>query len=139
MKSKRFIALVTLVLSSPCALAGELAGPDARAEIIALDNAWITAEVERDQAALENILDEQFFATFASGRTIDRTAFVSMIMQSDIKPFEVIHEEIRVHGDTVVVIDSSTDRKTKYTWVAVRKGETWKVVSEVFSRVAGAQ
>jgi len=57
-------------------------------------------------------------------------------MQSDIKPLDVIQEEIRVHGNTVVVIDSSTDRKTKHTWVAVRKGGSWKVVSEVFSRVA---
>ncbi len=45
MTSKRFIALMALVLTSPCAMTGELPGSDARAEIIVLDNAWIKAEV----------------------------------------------------------------------------------------------
>lgn len=139
MKTLHIIVLTAAVLISSSTFSGDMPGSDTRAEIIALDKAWIEAEVGRDQAALENILDEQFLATFASGKTIDRTTFIATIMQSDIKPFEVIHEEIRVHGNTVVVIDSSTDRKTKYTWIAVRKGESWKVVSEVFSRVAEAR
>jgi len=35
-------------------------------------------------------------------------AFMAMILQSDIKPSGVIHEEIRVHGNTVVVIRQGT-------------------------------
>lgn len=139
MNVKHTLAVMVAILVPSFAPSAEMPVPDARAGIIALDDAWIRAEVGRDRAALEAILDEQFLATLSSGKTIDRTEFISTVMNSDIKPFEVIHEEIRVHGNTVVVIDSSTDRKTRYTWVAVRKGESWKVVSEVFSKVSEAQ
>jgi len=138
MKARHFIAFLAAVLISPCALSAETTGSDVKAEIIALDNAWIEAEVGQDQAALETILDERFLATFASGRTIDRATFISIVMQSDIEPFEVVHEEIRIHGNTAVVVDTSTDGKTKYTWVAVKKGKSWKVISEVFSKIAEA-
>jgi len=105
------------------------------AELLALDKAWIDAEVHRDQPALERILDEGFMATFASGMTIDRTAFVERIMQSTIKPFEVIHEVIQVHGDAALIIDTSMDRKAKYTWIAIKRQGQWRVISETFTRV----
>lgn len=137
-KVNPLIVFLVTVLISVHANSGEMADTEVRAQIIALDDAWIKAEVGHDQPALEDILDEQFLVTYPSGRTGDRADFVSRVMNSDIPPFEVIHEEIRVHGDTVVVLDSSTDGKTKYTWVAVRKGQSWKVVSEVFSKVVQA-
>jgi hypothetical protein len=138
LKVNPVIVFLVTVLISVHAQSGEIADADVRAEIIALDDAWINAEVSHDQAALEDILDEQFLVIYPSGRTGDRTDFISRVMSSDIPPFEVIHEEIRVHGNTVVVVDSSTDGKKKYTWVAVSKGQSWKVVSEVFSKVAQA-
>jgi D-alanyl-D-alanine dipeptidase len=107
--------------------------------VIALDNAWIDAEVRRDRAALERILDEQFLATFASGRTIDRTAFIDRMMKAAIEPFEVVHDVIRIHGDTAVVIDSSSDGTSKYTWIAVKRQGQWRVISETFSNVAAAK
>jgi hypothetical protein len=106
------------------------------AELLALDKAWIEAEVHRDRAALERILDEHFLATFVSGTTIDRTAFIDIIMESSIEPFEVRHEAIRVHDDAAVVIDASMDGATKYTWIAVRREGRWRVISETFTRVA---
>ena len=107
----------------------------AEAELMALDSAWIDAEVRRDRAALERILDERFLATFVSGTTIDRTAFIEMIMKSTIEPFEVRHDAIRIHGDVALVIDSSSDRKSKYTWIAVKKEGLWRVISETFTKV----
>ncbi|MEZ5277884.1 MAG: nuclear transport factor 2 family protein [Opitutaceae bacterium] len=108
----------------------------AEAELIALDKAWIDAEVNRDQATLEQILDERFLATFSSGKTIDRTAYIAWIMESEIEPFEVLHDEIRVHGDTALVIDSTLDRLTKLTYVAVKKEGQWRVISQTFTHSA---
>lgn len=135
MTSRHVVVLLLTSLLSSHARSDDIPSGEVTAEIVALDNAWIQAEVERDRAALEKILDEQFLVTYSSGKTIDRAAFISRIMQSDIKPFEVIHEEIRVHGNTVLVIDSSTDKKTRFVWIAVKKGDQWKVISEVFVTV----
>lgn len=46
-----------------------------------------------------------------------------------------MHEEIRVHGDTAVVIDVSAPGKTKFTWIAVKQDGHWRVISETFSKV----
>ena len=103
-------------------------------ELVALSDAWIDAEVRRDKDALESLLDERFIATFAPGQTVDRAGFVSWIQKSDIGPFEVTNEAIRIHGDTAVVIGVTSDRTVKFTWVAVKKAGRWQVVSETFSR-----
>ena len=104
-------------------------------ELIALSDAWIEAEVRRDTSALERLLDERFLATFASGQTIDRAGFIAWIQKSDIKPFQVTNEAIHIHGDTAVVIGVGSGRTVKFTWVAVKRDQRWRVVSETFSRV----
>ena len=107
----------------------------AEAELIALDEAWIDAEVRGDRAALERILHEQFLATYPSGRTVDRATFIDDVLKNDIAPFVVIHESIRVHGDTALIIDVSESGNTKYTWVAVRTSGQWRVISETCTKV----
>ena len=59
----------------------------AEAELVALDHAWIDAEVSGDRKALERILDEQFLATWASGKTIDRTAYLIALLNEKIAVF----------------------------------------------------
>ena len=106
------------------------------AEIVVLDDAWIDAEVSGDRDALERILHEDFLATFAFGRTIDRTTFIDRVLENRPPPFSVTHETIQVHGDTAVIIDVSEDGKTKFTWIAVKRDGQWRVISETFSRIA---
>jgi hypothetical protein len=108
-------------------------------ELIALSDAWIEAEVQRDTSALERLLDERFLATFASGETIDRAGFIAWVQKSDIKPFQVTNEAIHVHGETAVVIGVDLARTVKFTWVAVKAGQRWRVVSETFSKVPASK
>jgi hypothetical protein len=107
-----------------------------QAELVALSDAWIAAEVAHDRAALERILDERFLAMRASGETMDRAAYIEWILGSEIQPFTVLNDEVRVFGDTGLVISSTTSRKTRFTWIAVRQGGSWRVISETFTRVA---
>jgi hypothetical protein len=83
----------------------------------------------------ERLLDEKFMVTFASGRTMNRAEFIEWIGKAEIKPFQVISESILLHGDTGVVIGVNSERTVKFTWVAVKKAQRWRVVSETFSRV----
>ena len=110
-------------------------GSGQESDLIALSDAWIDAEVHHDKAALERLLDERFLATLTSGKTVDRTAFIERIMATEIKPFEVLNEVVNVHGDAALIISTTTDRTTKFTWVAVKKGGEWRVISETFSKI----
>ncbi|MGA8205483.1 MAG: nuclear transport factor 2 family protein [Woeseiaceae bacterium] len=133
------IVPVILMLSAICAHADTstqtAAGPSREAQIIALDDAWVDAEVHGDRAALERILHEDFLVTYASGRTVDRTTFIDGILKARLAPFTVIHKTIRVHGDTALIIDVSEDGKTKFTWIAIKRDGQWRVISETGSRV----
>ena len=107
----------------------------AEAELIALDDAWIAAEIRHDKKMLERILDEEFLVTFASGKTVDRSSFIDFVMNAEISPFKVVHDVIQMHGDTALVIDLSEDGKSKYTWIAVKRHGQWRVISETFTTV----
>jgi ketosteroid isomerase-like protein len=131
----RLSPTLLLMLCAICAYADESTETSSETEIIALDEAWIDAEVSGDRIALERILHEDFLATCASGRTIDRTTFIDRVLANKPAPFSVTHESIRVHGDTALVIDLSADGKTKFTWIAVKRDGQWRVISETFSTV----
>ena len=104
-------------------------------ELIALNDAWIQAEVHHDKPALERLLDERFLVTFPTGQTLDRAAFIDRIMSKEIKPFEVVNEVVNVHGDAALVISVTPDHINKFTWVAVKKAGQWRVISETFTKV----
>lgn len=136
MQLKPIFMILALAMMSIVVLSQGSGNSKIEKEIVALDQAWIDAEVKHDLAALEKILDPGFLITMSSGVTVNREAFIKRIMGAKINPFEVNHDSISVHGDTVVVIDSSIDRKTKYTWVAIKRKGSWRVISETVSTVA---
>ena len=139
--AKIFLALAALALSLPVAADSTIhsVGPEVRAELTALVEAWIDAEVQSDGEALEQILHEDFVSTFASGTTLDRSSYIDFIVSLDISPFKVHNESMVRHGDTVVVIDISETGATKFTWIAVRRDDQWQVISQTFSKVEPSQ
>ena len=92
-----------------------------------------------DASALERLLHEQFMVAFASGRTMNREEFIAWVGKAAIEPFEVTNESTLLHGDTAVVIGVNVERTMKFTWVAVRKAQRWRVVSETFSAAPAAK
>jgi hypothetical protein len=108
-----------------------------RAELMALQEAWIAAEVAGDGAALEGMMDERFLHTFASGATVGRSGYIDWITGLDIEPFTLVTESIELHGDTAVVIDRNGN--SKITWIAVRRGDRWVAISQTFSRISAQQ
>jgi hypothetical protein len=115
--------------------AGHAAGLSPASEVSALSDTWIQAEINHDKGTLERVLDEQFLATLTSGQTIDRRAYIEWITSSKIDPFEVDREAIKVHGDAALVIGVIKGENLKVSWVAVRKGGTWRAISLTFSKV----
>jgi hypothetical protein len=135
------LAATVVVLSLPVAADTKinLVEPEVRAELTALVEAWIDAEVQSDGKALEKILHENFLSTFASGTTFDRSSYIDFIIGLEIPPFRVINESMVHHGETVVVIDVSESGTTKFTWIAMKYDGQWKVISQTFSKVESSR
>jgi hypothetical protein len=54
------------------------------------------------------------------------------MLSKEIPPLGVVHDAIRVHDDTALVVDVSETGKTKFTWIAVKREGQWRVISETF-------
>ena len=142
MRLERLLLIAAIFLTSSPVFADtgiDSVEPSVRAEMTALVEIWIDAEVRSDGKALGGILHEDFLSTFASGATLDRDTYIEFIIGLDISPFKVINESMVQHGEVVVVIDVSEDGGTKFSWIAVKQDGQWKVISQTFSRVAAAQ
>jgi hypothetical protein len=130
------ILRVVLIFAAGAMLEPVLAGQFTHeSELVARSDARIAAEVGKEATALERLPAERFMVTFDSGATMNRAEFIEWIRKAGIKPFQVINESIVLHGDTAVVIGANSERTVKFTWVAVKNAERWRVVSEIFSRV----
>jgi len=113
--------------------------PAAEQELRALDKAWAQAEIGHDKAALEQLLDTGFVATWASGKTVDRSAFIEAIMRTALdSSAKSVVDAVHVHGDVGVVIErfGTTSLDTKVTWVAIKNGGRWRVVAEQMTKLA---
>lgn len=128
----RLVLLVTVLLVRGAAASAE-------EQLLALDRAWVEAEVKHDRKALERILDEKLVVTYGSGKTTGRAEFIAEILSEPIAPYEVVHDLVRVFGDTAIVVDRfGPGLKTKVTWVAIRRNGQWRVIAETFSSVRAA-
>ena len=75
-----------LVATIPIINAGEPQAASAEAQLLALDQVRLEAEVKHDREALERILDEELVVIFKSGKVEDRAGFIDMIMSQPIDP-----------------------------------------------------
>lgn len=134
MKFSILILLATLSLTTYAAQSADTSTEQqAKAELNALNQVWFDARVSHDWDTLEQILDDNFLATFATGKTVDRSAFMDAVKGVGIPQFEVMHDVIEIHGDTALIINFSENRDLKVTWVAVKKAGKWRIISMTFT------
>ncbi len=128
--------LLTILAVSPATRAQQANAPSAEDQIRALDKEWANAEVAKDRIALERILDEGFVVTFSSGKTFDRGEFIDLILKVNMPPFNIVHDTIRINGDTAIIVDRFGDNlDTKCTWVAVKRNGQWRVIAEQMTKI----
>jgi hypothetical protein len=134
------ICSATLPLGQ-AALAAGLASADEQA-VLKLDADWADAEMRRDGATLERILDNRFIATFA-GKSIDKPTFIRALLSED--PAKVVTQKLSdrtviVEQDTAVVVETDTetivkDAKTtvntwRFTVTYIKRQGRWVALAE---------
>jgi uncharacterized protein (TIGR02246 family) len=141
----------------PCALAGALLTalavqadsppapdtrqPSAEAEVRALEQKWVEAELRRDAGAVAELLDDQFLVVFGAGKPIDKAQFVKAV-PSFTSTSQVLSEQIvRVAGDTAITIGRDTVEGThhdggdytetaRYTTTYIKRQGRWRALLE---------
>jgi ketosteroid isomerase-like protein len=122
-------------------LAGAGAPSKDEQQIVALEREWADAEVKHDSAALERILDDRFVATFATGKPLDKHAFIAQAMKFSFTSQSVAHDVIQIYGDTAVIVGMGTGNSRsadgkeqaqtfRYTAVFQKRQGRWFAIAE---------
>ncbi len=115
----------------------------AEQQVLDLDRAWADAEVKHDEAALRRILDDQFVATFGTGKPYDREGFIKVVIGGNPDPTEsqdLSDRMVRIDADTAVIVETDTVRGTdegkaytsvyRLTTVYIRRNGRWVALAE---------
>ena len=120
------------------AMAPATATDDDVAQLIAIDKAMQRAFVDRDLATLERIFTDDYVLVVSSGREISRAEVLASVASPDAswEINETSGWEVRVHGDTAIVIATlhqkgvdhgkAFDSKVKFSDTYVRENGTWR-------------
>jgi uncharacterized protein (TIGR02246 family) len=113
----------------------------AEAEIRALEQKWVEAELRRDAAAVAELIDDQFLIVFGAGKPIDKAQFVKAV-PSFTSTSQVLSEQIvRVAGDTAISIGRDTaegihhdgshyTETARYTATYIKRQGHWRALAE---------
>lgn len=110
------------------------------AEIRRIEIEWGDAFLQRDIAALDRIIDDEYILTDPLGQVRDKTESIDAIKSSDVR-FESTESDnikVAINGDTAVVTARSTFRgcykgwnmtgRYQYTDVFVKRSGVWRAV-----------
>jgi len=116
---------------------------DTKQQVLNLEDEWVTAEYNRDAAALRRILDDKFVASFGAEKPYDKEAFIKLIVSGDVDPTEsqtLTDRIVIIDHDTAVVVGIDTERRTRngamhmavyrYTVTYIRRDGRWVALAE---------
>ena len=103
------IKIVTAVLAG-WALSGPVTAqiPSAADRaVLRVEDAYVAAELSRDELALRRIVDDQFAANRENGTTVGKDAFIASILQLDMTGQTISERSLSVQGDLAVVFGTA--------------------------------
>ena len=116
----RYLLLVAIFCSAISPMGwGEASEPARSADeqdVLKVDSDWAAAEMRRDEAALERVMDNRFIATFGQGKPVDKPTFIKSILSEDPRTVvtqELSNRSVIVDGDTAVVVEADTQTTVK--------------------------
>ena len=153
--SPRNALFVTAVFATSPSFAGEPqdsrfpGAAEAEKQVLSLGRQWAAAEDRADSVTLRSILDDRFNATFGSGKTYNKEAYIKAIIGDGVVDATgsqtLTDETVLVDRDTAVVIGTDTARGTdkgeaytivyRYTITYIWRNGGWRALAEHIARV----
>ncbi len=105
---------------------------DPRAEVLALEHAWAKAYLERDVAALDRLVADDWFYTDADGKVTSKAQDIADVRSGTYQATEFMMSDlqVRTYGDTAVV----TGRQTEIATLAGKDASAVYRVTDVWKR-----
>lgn len=142
------IAAVAFAASCPALGAETVAGADMAGavtageeqQVIAAEDEWVRAEIERDEATLRRVLDERFTFNRSNGTTTGKEEAIAGVLGWKLITQTITERTVLVDGDTAIVFGTAnfvfpaegteTGRSAaRYTAVYVKRQGQWRALA----------
>ncbi len=140
MRVTRFVgSLLISALLSPSAHAQTSSSSDEQ-RVLATDEAYVQAEVRRDEAALRRMVDDRFVYNASNATTTGKEALIQRVMQWNMTSQTLRERSVLVEG-TMAIVFGTTDMRfaeegkpdslasDRYTCGYVKRDGEWKMIA----------
>lgn len=117
----------------------------AQSDILALEHAWVEAELHHDSTALARLMSDDLILTEPDGNVLDKAEEVAFTADPDahLESLETQDVRVQVHGDVAVATGAYHERgnfhgkpfehRGRFTDTWVRHDRTWQCIAGQFS------
>ena len=110
------------------------------AQVLATEDAYVTAEVSRDEKALNLLVDEDFVYNSGDGTTTGKQELISAILDMNMVDQTISERSVIVEGDKSIIFGTAELKvqdpgkepnfsKLRYTSVYVKSEAQWRMLA----------
>jgi len=148
------LAMIACVLTLPAegasaAIANEQVEEEGQ-RVLAVEDEWIAAEINRDEATLRRVIDDRFVLNSNNGKTAGKAALIKNILGWKMTGQTISERTVLVEGDMAVTFgttelefasEGKQDSKSKlrYTAIYIKRGGQWRALALQMTKREGAQ
>ena len=118
----------------------DTAPSDEEQQVLAVEDAWIDAEIRHDEAALRRVMHDRYTVNRSNGTTAGKEAEITRLLASNMMSATLTERTVVVDGDTattfgtVTVVDpadgaGAMTTAARYTLTYVRRQGQWRALA----------
>lgn len=144
-------ATFALALLAGCAAtpAGNFEGGGEGGRVLATEDEWVSAEINRDEATLRRVIDDRFVLNSGNGKTSGKTDLIRTVLAWKMTGQTVSERTVLVDGDTAVVFGTTelrfaaegggeSRRRLRYTATYIKREGAWRALALQMANREGA-
>ena len=109
-------------------------------QVIATETEWVQAEVQRDAAVLERVLDDRFLVNSSTGELSNKAAVIADVLGWKMNSQTITDRTVVVDGDTAIVFGTANFRFAvegkddeasagRYTTTYIKRDGRWRALA----------
>lgn len=137
-------AMIAVLIASSTARseaeAAQTAAPSEEQQVIATETEWVEAEVKRDAAVLERVLDERFLINSSKGVPRSKASVIADVLVWTLVSETITDRTVLVDGDTAIVFGTANFRfavegkdeatsAARYTTTYIKRDGRWRALA----------
>ncbi len=134
------IAALSALFSMQAPAEGSTAVLTDEQQVIAVESQWVEAEVNRDAAVLERVLDDRFILNSSSGELRDKATVIADVLRWTMVEQTITDRTVLIDGDTAIVFGTANFRFAvegkddelsagRYTTVYLKRDGRWRALA----------